>query len=232
MTIDVIAFDADDTLWVNEPRFIAVRAKLAAMLAPYASAERIAHLLHDIDVRNIATYGYGRKAFILSMLEAALEASEYRISTSAINEILLEGKSMLTAPIELYAHVRETLRLLAGKKTLMLITKGDLFEQEVRIQRSGLMEFFTYVEIVSEKCAETYRNLLTKYRIAPERFLMIGNSLRSDILPVVAIGGRAVYIHCPDTWIHEHVEDADQTTFESIEHIGLLPELVTRLEHQ
>lgn len=229
MPIDVIAFDADDTLWVNEPRFIAVRAKLSTMLAPYASAERIAQLLHDIDVRNIATYGYGRKAFILSMLEAAIEASECRISTEEIRDILQEGKRMLTSPIELYEHVPETLRLLADKKTLMLITKGDLFEQEVRIQRSGVMEFFTYIEVVSEKSEETYRNLLKKYQIAPERFLMIGNSLKSDILPVIAIGGRAVYIHCADTWVHEHVEDADHTTFESIEHIGLLPDLLARL---
>ncbi|GAK53749.1 haloacid dehalogenase domain protein hydrolase [Candidatus Moduliflexus flocculans] len=232
MPIDVIAFDADDTLWVNEPRFIAVRTRMSAMLAPYASAERIAQLLHDIDVRNIATYGYGRKAFILSMLEAAIEASECRISAEEINDILLEGKRMLTSPIELYEHVPETLRLLADKKTLMLITKGDLFEQEVRIQRSGVIEFFTYIEVVSEKSEETYRNLLKKYQIAPERFLMVGNSLKSDILPVVAIGGRAVYIHCADTWVHEHVEDADHTTFEAIEHIGLLPDLLARFEQE
>lgn len=232
MPIDVIAFDADDTLWVNEPHFIDVRAKLSAMLAPYASTERIAGLLHEIDVRNLATYGYGRKAFILSMLEAALEASECRMSAKELHDILLDGKRMLTSPIELYEHVNETLRALRSRKTLMLITKGDLLEQEVRIRRSGLMEFFTYIEIVSEKCAETYRNLLKKYQIAPERFLMIGNSLKSDILPVVAIGGRAVYIHCPDTWIHEHVEDADRRTFESIEHIGLLPELVATMESE
>jgi len=232
MPIDVIAFDADDTLWVNEPRFIAVRAKLSTMLAPYASPERIAHLLHEIDVRNIATYGYGRKAFILSMLEAAIEASDCQIAARDLNDILLDGKRMLTAPIELYEHVTETLRVLAGRKTLMLITKGDLFEQEVRIQRSGLAEFFTYIDVVSEKSEETYKNLLANYRISPERFVMVGNSLKSDILPVVAIGGRAVYIHCPDTWIHEHVEDVDQRAFESIEHIGLLPALLERLDQK
>ncbi len=230
--IDLIAFDADDTLWVNEPRFIAVRARLSAALAPYAPAERIAQCLHDIDVKNITTYGYGVKAFILSMLEAAIEASEGQISAGELNEILLEGKRMLTVPMDIFEHVRDTLRLLSVRKPLMLLTKGDLFEQERRIRRSGLAEFFTFIEIVSDKCEETYRKLLNAHRIAPERFLMVGNSLKSDILPVVAIGGRAVYIHCADTWIHEHVENADRSAFESIEHIGLLPELVARLEHQ
>jgi putative hydrolase of the HAD superfamily len=232
MMIDLIAFDADDTLWINEPRYIAAEAKLREFLAAYAPDEVISQCLHETEVRNLGILGYGVKGYIISMLETAVQVSNEQVTGAEIAQILQVGRQMLEAPIQLFDHVEETLATLAKTRDLMVITKGDLVEQEDRIERSGLTKYFRYVEIVSEKTEATYRDILQKDSIRPERFIMVGNSMRSDILPVVALGGHAVYIHYENTWQYEntHAHQVDHGSYEQIDHIGLLPELIEKIE--
>jgi putative hydrolase of the HAD superfamily len=232
MIVDLIAFDADDTLWINEPRYISAEAKLREFLAPYASGDSISQSLHETEVRNLGILGYGVKGYIISMIETAIEVSNERASGAEIAQILQVGRQMLEAPVHLFDHVEETLAALAKTRNLMVITKGELVEQEDRIKRSGLAQYFQYIEIVSEKTEDTYREILQKYRIEPEHFIMVGNSMRSDILPVVALGARAVYIHYEETWQYEnaHTHQVEHDSYEQIDHIGLLPELVEKME--
>jgi putative hydrolase of the HAD superfamily len=233
MKIDVIAFDADDTLWINEPRFQEAGKKLRQVLAPYASEDAVSEYLHQVEIRNLGVYGYGVKGFLVSMLEAAVEISHEQVKGHEIAEILRVGRQMLEEPIRLFDHVEETLDILSKQRKLMIITKGDLVEQEARIARSGLAKYFDYVEIVSEKTEDTYRQILEKYTILPWRFMMIGNSLRSDILPVVALGSQAIYIHYEGTWAYENVlpEGLRTDAFEQLDHIGLVPEYIKKLEN-
>jgi putative hydrolase of the HAD superfamily len=226
MPIDLIAFDADDTLWVNEPHYTAALENLCYLLSPFADAEQVRQALTEADIHNLQHYGYGIKAYTLTMLETASRIANSRLSGEIVDAILAEGKRMFAEPIDVYEHVIETLQILASRKPLMLITRGELFEQEHRIQRSGLADYFTYIEIVKTKSEEVYRQVLTKYNIDPPHFVMIGNSLTSDILPVVALGGRAVYIPIDNPWQHDIVENPDWETFDQIEHIGLLPDLL------
>lgn len=234
MRFDIVAFDADDTLWINEPRYLDAEAKLRHVLSAYALSDEISLYLHQTEIRNLGVFGYGVKGYIISMLETALEISGKRVTGTEIAEILKIGKNMLEAPVQLFDHVEATLEQLSKTKDLMMITKGDLVEQEDRIQRSGLAKYFRYIEIVSEKTETTYQNILQKYQVRPEQFIMVGNSLRSDILPVVALGALAIYIHYENTWQHEHVHphEAGHAAYEQIDHIGLLPELIEMLEGQ
>jgi putative hydrolase of the HAD superfamily len=229
---DVIAFDADDTLWHNETLYRATEDKFIQLLSRYRHAEAIEEALHAAEVRNLQRFGYGIKGFALSMIETAIELSEGRIQGGDIQAIIDFAKEMIDAPVRLFEHAQETVAGLSASHDLMLITKGDLLDQETKIARSGLGGYFTYVEIVSQKTSAVYETLLAKHSIDPERFLMVGNSLKSDILPVVAIGGQAVYIPYDLTWVHEIVGDHDgdeQRRYFELEHIGLLPDLVRRV---
>lgn len=227
----LIAFDADDTLWHNETLYLDVEERFATLLAPYAGAEQAAHVLHEVEVRNLAHYGYGIKGYTISLIEAAVELSRGRIAGDAIQNLIDLTRDMLVAHVQLIDHAEEVVTRLSGQYELMLITKGDLFEQEAKIARSGLRDRFQYVEIVSDKTPETYATLLTRYDIAPSGFLMVGNSMRSDILPVLDLGGQAVYIPYHATWAHEHAESppSGSAGFHELEHIGLLPALIKRL---
>lgn len=226
MPIDLIAFDADDTLWENEPHYTTALNKLCTLLAPFADADEVRQALTNADIHNLQYYGYGIKAYTLTMLETASKIAKSRLSGEIVDSILAEGKKMFAEPIVVYDHVVETLQQLTKRKPLMLITRGELFEQEHRIQRSGLVEYFTYVEIVKTKSLEVYRQVLDKYNIEAQHFIMIGNSLKSDILPVVALGGRAVYIPIDNPWQHDVVENPNWDSFDRLEHIGLLPDLL------
>lgn len=201
--IDVIAFDADDTLWHNEHLYRDTQRQVVEILLEYHDAAWIESRMYETEIRNLEHYGYGMKGFTLSMIETAIDLSEGRIKGSEIRRIIDLAQEVLRAPVQLLDGVAETIAALSASHTLMLITKGDLFEQEGKIVRSGLAERFSKIEIVRAKIPETYRALTTKYDIDPARFLMIGNSLRSDILPVIAIGARAVYIPYETTWAHE-----------------------------
>ena len=228
----LIAFDADDTLWQTERLYVNAQSRLSSMLSRYVPEEQIEHSLYQTEMRNLEHFGYGIKAFALSMIETAIELTGGRVTARDIQEIIDFVRDMILAEIELLEYVPETLAALSASHTLMLITKGDLRDQETKIARSGMGAFFRYVEIVSEKSPQIYRALLEKYAIPPQRFLMVGNSLRSDILPVLELGASAVHIPHELTWAHESAEapPADQSGFHQLQHIGQLPELIARLE--
>jgi len=231
MTIEVVAFDADDTLWHNETLYRAAQAKLQRLLAGDADAEAVAVRLYETEMANLPTYGYGIKSFALSMIETAIELTAGRISGQKIKEILGFAQEMLAADTELLDHARETIVELSGAYRLMLVTKGDLRDQQSKLARSGLSRYFDHVEIVSEKTTETYRDILDRHSIAAQHFLMVGNSLRSDILPVVALGAQAVHIPHHVTWAHERVdgETLTEKDYHQLDRLDQLPDLIKRL---
>jgi len=226
--IELIAFDADDTLWHNEPLYGETKKKFSRILTQYHSAEWIESRLDETEIRNLARYGYGIKSFALSMIETAIELTEGRVTGAEVREVMGFAWEMLHAPLELLPGVRETVEELAAAHRLMLITKGDLFEQEAKIARSGLGDFFSHIEIVSEKTPQAYETIVARYSVRPDQFLMIGNSLKSDILPVVAMGGRAVHIPYVTTWFHEFVPEAELAgkEFFTVESISGVPALL------
>jgi len=229
--IETIALDADDTLWHNEVHYSLSQDKFAALLAPYCAAKAVENKLYETEMRNLRLFGYGTKGFVLSMIETAIELSDGRIGGAEIRQIIDSGKAMLNADIQLLPHVQETLATLCASYKLMIITKGDLFDQESKIARSGLAHYFQHIEIVSDKSQPTYKNLLAKYGIKPQHFLMAGNSLKSDVLPVIAIGAKAAHVPYQITWAHETAPDLDPVKKEyyELEHLGQLPDLVKSL---
>lgn len=202
---DVIAFDADDTLWHNEELFWDFKRQFKTMLANYIDLETdgVDAFIDDKEVSNIHYYGYGFKSYALSMIEAIIELSGGRVAAADIESILVLLKQQMTADLDFVVGVHEVLESFRGRIDLMLITKGDTQEQRHKIDKSGLAQYFRWIEVVHRKDEAVYRELLTKHGIDPARFLMIGNALRSDVLPVVAIGGKAVYIPNATTWAHE-----------------------------
>lgn len=215
--IRTIAFDADDTLWVNEPLFTQTRIKLETILAPYVSVNTLETDLYAFEKRNLSLFGYGIKGFMLSMIETAIEITDQQVSGKDIQRIINLGKEMLTHPVEVLPSIVETLETLKGRYELMIITKGDLFDQETKIARSGLAHYFSRIEIVSEKKPDSYQELITRNGIDINSFLMIGNSLKSDVLPVCKIGGSAIHIPFHDTWVHEKLESHEAEGFEYYE---------------
>jgi putative hydrolase of the HAD superfamily len=228
MTLDLIAFDADDTLWHNEILYRTAQASFIKLLSGYHSREWIESRLYETEMRNLEHFGYGIKAFMLSMIETAIQLTEGRIDGSEIQQIIELGKEMLNARLQLVEGVEATLAKLSNAVRLIVITKGDLLDQEAKITSSGLRPFFTHVEIVSQKSPPVYRAILEKHGVEPARFMMVGNSLKSDILPVLEIGGIAVYIPHELTWAHEQAIEREipSERFYELAHIGLLPELV------
>ena len=226
---DTIAFDADDTLWHSENLYAATQAEYRQLLSGYAAPDRIEAALHETEMRNLSLYGYGIKGFALSMIEAALDLSANQIQGHEVQRVLQLAKHMLSAELQLLDHAAQVIAQLAETYPLMLITKGDLFDQESKIERSGLKPYFSQIEIVSDKTPEAYAALLAKHHLNPARFVMVGNSLRSDILPVVALGGHAIYIPYHITWVHEQVEDADAAGYQTLKHLGQLPAALERL---
>jgi putative hydrolase of the HAD superfamily len=204
--LKVIAFDADDTLWVNEPYFQEVEKKFCEMMEDYHPQHTISRELLKIEIANLSLYGYGVKGYILSMIEAALHISGKTLSIEAIQKILEFGKEMLEKPIELLDGVEEVLQQLQGKYRLVVATKGDLLDQERKLKKSGLEKYFHHIEIMSDKQESDYQKLIRHLDIAPEEFMMIGNSLKSDVLPVLKLGGIGVHVPYHTTWAHETVE--------------------------
>jgi len=231
MAIEMIAFDADDTLWENEKFYQNALAKFREILAPWESPEGVNEIVNEIEHRNMKHYGYGIKAFILSLIEAALQISEHEIHATEIEKILRIGRSMLEADIHMMPNVIETLEALKEKYPLMVITKGDLLDQTAKVKRSGIEEFFTTVEVVNDKTEESYLKILNTHQINPQGLLMVGNSIRSDILPILNIGGKAVYIPADNTWSHEMVADFNREVdgYYELPHIGQLPDLIQRI---
>lgn len=229
--IRTIAFDADDTLWHNERIFLAAKEKYSSLLAEYHDREWIEQRLDEAESRNILHFGYGIKGFTLSMIETACELTEGRITGNEITEIIGFAREMLASPIEVLDGVRETIAELAPNYSLMVITKGDLFDQEAKLARSGLGDHFDRVEIVSRKVHDTYREILTRNSISAEEFVMVGNSLRSDVLPVVDIGATAVHVPYETEWFHERVseEELRERSFFTLNDLRGLPDLVREI---
>ena len=203
--IKVITFDADDTLWVNETYFREAEHQFAKLLSKYETENKIDQELFKTEIKNLEFYGYGIKGFILSMIESALELSNYQISQKTIESILNIGKEMLEKPIELLNGIEDVLKNLQAKYKLIVATKGDLLDQERKLEKSGLLQYFHHIEVMSDKKPKDYQKLIKHLDIAPYQLLMIGNSLKSDVLPLIEIGAKAIHVPFHTTWAHEEV---------------------------
>jgi putative hydrolase of the HAD superfamily len=230
--VSVIGFDADDTLWQNEQYYKLTESHFRGLLSEFAEGEHVSERLLEAEKRNLAHYGFGIKGFTLSMIETALEITEGRAPSSVISEILGIGRDLLSHPVECLPHARDALEALSGKYFLVLITKGDLFDQERKLAQSGLGDYFDAVEIVSDKTATTYRRIFGKHGEGPERAMMIGNSLKSDIVPAIAAGAWGVFVPHELTWVLEHVDKPEEAPrFREIPDLGHVPDLVANLQH-
>ena len=219
--IKVIGFDADDTLWVNEPFYQDVEKEFCQIMEPYITEKETSEELFKTEMQNLEIYGYGAKGFLLAMIETALRATEGKITAIEINRILEIGKTLLSMPIQLLYGVENVLQKLKGSFKLILVTKGDLLDQERKLQNSGLIDYFHHIEIMSDKHENNYKKLLAHLAIQPEEFLMVGNSIKSDILPVINIGAKAVHIPFAVTWQHESNHSTpDSETFITISEIS------------
>jgi putative hydrolase of the HAD superfamily len=229
---DLIAFDADDTLWENNALYLRVREELKAILARYSATDGLEERLEVIEEENLPYFGYGVVGFAFSLIEAAVDQTSGRVSAQDIQTIINLAKGMIDADIHLYPEAEPTLRALAPLHPLALITKGDLSHQQTKLNRSGLGQYFQNVEIVSAKNSETYAAILKKYGVEPQRFLMVGDSIRSDVLPVLELGGWSVLVHNDLTWTHEIVQRPQgfDGRFFELDRLSLIPALLEKLE--
>lgn len=227
--IKTIAFDADDTLWINETLFRLNEEKFEDLLKEYISNDEITAKLYSTEVKNLRHFGYGIKGFVLSMIETAIYLTGGKIKGCDLKKIIDWGKEQIEYPVNLLEGVEEVLRYFQGKYQLMIITKGDLFDQESKIARSGLSDYFDIIEVVSEKNESVYSSLLKKHNIESNELLMVGNSLKSDILPLVNIGAFAIHVPFHTTWIHEVVNEEELDSKHYTE-IKIITELIDILK--
>jgi len=221
MNVKVIAFDADDTLWVNEPYFRQTEEKFCSLFSDFMPPHSTERELLKTEIANLGLYGYGIKGFVLSMIETALTVTAGQINVGAVDRILALGKEMLNQPIELIEGVEDVLKALHGKYRLVVATKGDLLDQERKLKKSGLSQYFHHIEVMSEKDDASYLKLVKHLDIKPDELLMVGNSLKSDVIPVLNIGGHAIHVPFHITWVHEMVESqVEHPNFISADHIG------------
>ena len=228
MNLKVIAFDADDTLFINEPYFQETEQKFCALMSDYLSQQGLSQELFRVEIANLDLYGYGIKGYILSMIEAAMKISDNTISMEIIEKIIASGKELLQKPIVLLEGVEETLAQLHGKYKLIVATKGDLKDQQRKLHDSGLGHYFHHIEVMADKQELNYEKLVSRLEIDASEFFMIGNSLKSDVLPVLAIGGHAVHIPYHTTWEHEKISHkVEHPNFKTLEKItDVLPLLL------
>jgi putative hydrolase of the HAD superfamily len=228
--LSTIGFDADDTLWQNEQFFKLTERRFTALLSEFAEPGHLCERLLEAEKRNIKAYGFGIKGFTLSMIETAIEVTEGRVPASVIRQIVEAGRDLLSHPVEPLPHARPVLKALSGQYRLILITKGDLFDQERKLAQSGLGELFTAVEIVSDKSSEVYDRVFGRHGDGPERSMMVGNSLKSDVVPALKAGCWGVYVPHSLTWALEDDEPptANQR-YRHIEHLGELPDIVRQI---
>ncbi|MCL6282792.1 HAD family hydrolase [Ruegeria sp. 2012CJ41-6] len=225
--LTLVGFDADDTLWHNERFFQLTQDRFADLLADHAERDHLMDRLLAAERRNLGRYGYGIKGFVLSMIETALEVTEDRVPASAIRELIEAGHEMLAHPIELLPHAAEAVAAVADTHRVVLVTKGDLLDQERKLAQSGLGDLFDAVEIVSEKTAEVYADLFARHGEGAERAMMVGNSIRSDVAPVIQVGGWGVHVPHALLWDLERAETPDQAArFHELPDLSGLPELV------
>ena len=225
--LDTVAFDADDTLWHNERFFRLTQARFAELLATHAETADLDTRLLAAERRNLGRYGFGVKGFTLSMIETAIEVTDGRVPAGVISELLAAGRDMLDHPIELLPHARAAVEAVAGRYRVMLITKGDLLHQERKLAQSGLGDLFDAVEIVSDKTPEVYARIFTRHGAGAEAALMVGNSLKSDVIPPILAGGWGVHVPHGQTWAIEHAEaPVEHARFRALPDLAALPELV------
>jgi putative hydrolase of the HAD superfamily len=231
MKLTTIGFDADDTLWQNEQFYRLTEARFTELLGEHADAPAVSTRLLEAAKRNLKLYGFGIKSFTLSMIETAVEVTEGRVKGEVIGKILAIGRELHSHPIETLPNARETVEALKGRYRIVLITKGDLFDQERKLAQSGLGELFDAVEIVSDKSADTYRRVFGRHGDGPERAMMVGNSLRSDIVPAITAGSWGVYVPHELTWAAEHaVAPEGHPRFRQIDELGQLGGLIAEIE--
>ena len=229
--LTTIGFDADDTLWQNEAFFRLTQDRFAGLLADFAEADHLHERLLAAERRNLGQYGFGVKGFTLSMIETAIEVTEGRVSATVIAEIMAAGREMLSHPIDLLPHAEQSVRALAASHRVLLITKGDLLDQERKLAQSGLGDLFHGVEIVSDKTPAVYAAIFARHGAAAETAMMVGNSLKSDVLPAIAAGGWGVHIPHGMTWALEHADTpTGHPRFHSLRTLGDLPDLVAELD--
>ncbi|MCB8820386.1 HAD family hydrolase [Microvirga rosea] len=230
-SLSTIGFDADDTLWQNEYYFRLTEEHFTTLLADHGEPHILSSRLLEAERRNLQLYGYGIKGFTLSMIETAIEVTEGRVPTAVIQRILAAGREMLSHPVETLPHARETLEKLSGRYRIVLITKGDLFDQERKLAQSGLGDLFDAVEIVSEKSPQTYDRLFTRHGEGPARSMMVGNSLKSDVVPAIEAGSWGVYVPHELTWAMEHADEpVTASRFKRLAHLGELADLVEAID--
>lgn len=225
--VKIIAFDADDTLWVNEPYFQETEQQFCQLLADYLPPQAVSRELLQVEIQNLPLYGYGIKGFMLSMIQTALQVSGHTLPAFKVDEILQLGKALLARPIELLDGIEEVLSELKEHYRLVVATKGDLLDQERKLRQSGIAHHFHHIEIMSDKGEKDYQKLIRHLDIAPEAFLMVGNSVKSDVLPVLQAGGHAFHIPYHTTWAHEATEQAiHHFRFRQLTHIRELPQIL------
>ncbi|MFN4128852.1 MAG: HAD family hydrolase [Paracoccaceae bacterium] len=233
MTLTTIGFDADDTLWQNEAFFRLTQARFGALLADYAEQGHLQERLLAAERRNLGHYGFGVKGFVLSMIETAIEVTEGRVPASVIGDLMAAGREMLRHPIELLPHARDAVTALAADHRVLLITKGDLLDQERKLAQSGLGDLFHAVEIVSDKTPRVYAAIFARHGTRAEQAMMVGNSLKSDVLPVLDVGGWGVHVPHGLTWALEHAETPqDHARFRQLTDLGDLPDLVVQVQRK
>ena len=232
MTADLttIGFDADDTLWHNEQFFRITQQRFCELLCDYAESEHLMDRLLDAERRNIGRYGFGIKGFVLSMIETAIDVTQERVPASVIKELIAAGQDMLHHPIKLLPYAQEAVAAMADRYHVLLITKGDLLDQERKLAQSGLGDLFDGVEIVSVKTAQVYRNIFHRHAQGPEHAMMVGNSIKSDVVPIIQAGGWGVHVPHGQVWALEHEEPPHgHARFHEIPDLGALAGLVARL---
>ncbi|MDF2118131.1 HAD family hydrolase [Roseiarcaceae bacterium H3SJ34-1] len=231
MSVDLICLDADDTLWHNMRHFDATEAALLALLRPFAEANVAREKLITCEARNLKLYGYGAKGFTLSMIETALELGGEHLPARVVMEILDAGRALLAHPVELFDDIENTLDALAARGRLVLVTKGDLLHQETKLAASGLGDKFSGIEIVSEKNADTFRRLFARYDVPPQRAIMAGDSMRSDILPALEAGAWAAFIPQSLVWHHERADGpGEHRRFRQLTSLAELPGWIDTLD--
>jgi len=230
MPITTVALDADDTLWHNESIFHLTQDNYVDLLKDYGEPDHMKARLLEVEIKNLKLYGYGVKSFTLSMIETAIDLTRGAVPAKTIMEILGLGRAMLEHPVEPLPGVAETLEVLKDRYKLIMVTKGDLMNQEQKLARSGLGDFFNAIEIVSEKEANTYRRIVARQRILADETVMIGNSMKSDVLPALEAGMWGIHIPYHITWAHEHAEPpSDSPRFAKLESISDLPGWLSRV---
>lgn len=230
LPITTIGFDADDTLWQNEQFFRSSEKHFSSLLAPHTDIADLTERLLEVEKRNLDSYGFGIKGFTLSLIETAVEVTNGKVPATVIAQILDAGREMLRHPVETLPHVTETLEQLTDHYKLVLVTKGDLFDQERKLAQSGLGEFFDAIEIVSTKDRSTYERIFSRHGDGADRALMIGNSLKSDVVPAIEAGAWGIFVPHELTWVFEHVEaPVENPRFRQIEHLGQLAPLLAEI---